>query len=109
MIAVTIEIGDKLATLLGPLIVACAAGIGAWASTRRTKARVEETNAKVEQTHQQLVPNGGTSMRDVVDRMAVGQAQMLNEMRTLNTRLTALETSGLHAIDRRAALPPPPG
>lgn len=79
-----IEIGPELAKLLTPLMAAAAAALGAWAATRSTK--------------KEFKPNGGTSMRDAVDRIEDASSSHLDELAELKERLAALEAQG----DRQA-------
>ncbi|SDU42843.1 hypothetical protein [Jiangella alkaliphila] len=64
---------------------------GVEATTSATAAQLETTAGKVDTVHHQVLPNGGTSLRDEVTRTSAGLADAVERLDALDARLKAVE------------------
>lgn len=88
--------GDVVIQSAATVVVA---GVGAWglvATARRSK-RTEETAANVQQ---QLVPNGGASLRDAIDRLDARTTEHDRRFGRIENTLDGV-ASTLERIERR--------
>jgi hypothetical protein len=93
----TFDLGPKAIALLTPLIGVVVLIVQNHFSRKNAK----EAATKADVAASQLQPNGGTSMRDAMDRTEKNSKQTLKELRKLSRRVAVLEAA-------RKSLPPPP-
>jgi hypothetical protein len=76
---------DDIIIFLGQISVAIAAIIGV--ASLLYKITFSKMSKQLEKINQELHPNGGSSMRDAINRIEINQKEMTGEIKDLRKRI----------------------
>src|SRR5690349_18289985 len=103
--AVTFDVGPGAIALLAPLVGVVVLIL----QNHFTKKQTKVTAASAEVAAKELKPNGGTSLRDAVDRIEGIVTDLAKRVGTLeHERVETHTTTRIHGAEQSTPLPPPP-